>query len=659
MGKYKTFGSRFDRVHRNDLNANFAAVEADINAQKNRVDELITGTPQPSEVVDARGGFPVLSGRLNDLSSSLAQKAAQSDLEATNSNVTLKADRTYVDTNLSVLDTKINSQASGSPKGTYATLTALQTAFPTGNTNIYVVTADGKWYYWNGSAWTAGGTYQSAGIADGSISPLKTSFLITGKNLFNKNTVNLGYYVYEANGTLAASASYNASDYIPVSPSTNYTFISPTGGTRIAYYDANKTFISGVVGPTMPITTPSNARYVRFSFSTTLTIGTQQFELGDIATPYEAYKQMISLDNFNLDNIKIKEISLADDSVTDTKIKSKAVSLSKLSDDVVNILTKYNALTVTKLSGYRHIDRNEINANEAYNYAIVDCIAGDLFKITASISGTATALIVFTNSNGDKVSHLEAGTASVVSYTDYEFVVPSGATKIYFTFLVANAFSVSKKSLVDLSTISKPYDNTKWVCVGDSLTAENAMTTKRYFDYIAEELGFNVVNMGVSGTGYKKQEETTNAFYQRISNVPTDADVVTIFGSGNDESLPLGTVTDTGTGTVCGCINKTLDNYYVKLPTTPIGLITPTPWEYRPPTNVGNTMDLIANAIIDIGKRRSVPVLDLYHSSGLRPWDATFKTLAYSKDGGGGVHPDEKGHEIIASKIREFVKSLI
>jgi hypothetical protein len=80
MGKYKTFGSRFDRVHRNDLNANFAAVEADINAQKNRVDELITGTPQPSEVVDARGGFPVLSGRLNDLSSSLAQSAKQLNL---------------------------------------------------------------------------------------------------------------------------------------------------------------------------------------------------------------------------------------------------------------------------------------------------------------------------------------------------------------------------------------------------------------------------------------------------------------------------------------------------------------------------------------------------------------------------------------------------
>jgi hypothetical protein len=75
MGKYKTFGSRFDRVHRNDLNANFADVEADINAQKNRVDNLIAGTPQPSEVVDSRGGFPVLRDRLDNLSSDLAQKA--------------------------------------------------------------------------------------------------------------------------------------------------------------------------------------------------------------------------------------------------------------------------------------------------------------------------------------------------------------------------------------------------------------------------------------------------------------------------------------------------------------------------------------------------------------------------------------------------------
>jgi hypothetical protein len=75
VGKYGTLGSAFDRIFRNTLNKALDDVDTDINAQKTRVDDLIVGTPQPSEVIDARGGFPVLSGRLDDLSSSLAQIA--------------------------------------------------------------------------------------------------------------------------------------------------------------------------------------------------------------------------------------------------------------------------------------------------------------------------------------------------------------------------------------------------------------------------------------------------------------------------------------------------------------------------------------------------------------------------------------------------------
>jgi hypothetical protein len=75
VGKYGNLGSAFDRIFRNTLNKALDDVDTDIQAQKKRVDDLIKGTPQPSEVVDARGGFPVLSGRLDDLSSSLAQIA--------------------------------------------------------------------------------------------------------------------------------------------------------------------------------------------------------------------------------------------------------------------------------------------------------------------------------------------------------------------------------------------------------------------------------------------------------------------------------------------------------------------------------------------------------------------------------------------------------
>lgn len=55
-------------------------------------------------------------------------------------------------------------------------LVATSTSGMTDTTRIYVNTTDGQWYYYDGNDWTAGGTYQSTGIADGSISPEKTSF---------------------------------------------------------------------------------------------------------------------------------------------------------------------------------------------------------------------------------------------------------------------------------------------------------------------------------------------------------------------------------------------------------------------------------------------------------------------------------------------------
>lgn len=51
----------------------------------------------------------------------------------------------------------------GSPKGTFANLTALKQAHPTGGSGIYITTDNKNWNYWNGSTWVAGGVYQAAG----------------------------------------------------------------------------------------------------------------------------------------------------------------------------------------------------------------------------------------------------------------------------------------------------------------------------------------------------------------------------------------------------------------------------------------------------------------------------------------------------------------
>lgn len=51
----------------------------------------------------------------------------------------------------------------GKLAGTYATLAALQTAYPSGTTGNFLVEANGHWYYWDG-AWTDGGVYSGMKI---------------------------------------------------------------------------------------------------------------------------------------------------------------------------------------------------------------------------------------------------------------------------------------------------------------------------------------------------------------------------------------------------------------------------------------------------------------------------------------------------------------
>ena len=201
----------------------------------------------------------------------------------------------------------------------------------------------------------------------------------------------------------------------------------------------------------------------------------------------------------------------------------------------------------------------------------------------------------------------------------------------------------------------------KWCCVGDSLTEVNLRAIKHYYDYVSEKTGIEIVNMGASGTGYVKTVGA-NSFYDRIVNVPTDCDVVTIFGSGNDLSsgVPLGSPTDSvSANTICGYINGTIDRLINIIPRVSLGIVTPTPWIDYPPMITNNNMEQYANALVSICKLRSIPCLDLYHESNLRPWTEEGRSACYSRDEGNGVHPDENGHRLIAPRFKIFIESLI
>lgn len=219
--------------------------------------------------------------------------------------------------------------------------------------------------------------------------------------------------------------------------------------------------------------------------------------------------------------------------------------------------------------------------------------------------------------------------------------------------------TITLKNCPYISEIPKVWQGKKWTCIGDSLTAINDKTTKHYYDYISEKTGITVQNLAISGSGYAKKQDTNEAFYQRILLTDLDADVVTIFGSFNDSSadLPYGTIDDIGTDTYYGCVNKAIDNLYSILPMARLGIIAPTPWEsVNPYTRTQNNyVDMLKN----VCEKRGIPFLDLYHTSGLRPWEESFRQLAYSKDNGSGVHPDETGQLLFSPRVQKFLEELL
>ena len=283
------------------------------------------------------------------------------------------------------------------------------------------------------------------------------------------------------------------------------------------------------------------------------------------------------------------------------------------------------------------------------------------YYVTAN-AAYGSLLWAFYNSANAVIELGDVSTSSpvFVRVTDEEIISPADAAYL----ILAYNTGVETGSLKTITgydfSFEKPWIGMKWVCVGDSLTAINATTTKRYFEYVAEKTGISTVNLGIDGAGYARKREDGDAFYQKISLVPLDSDVVTIFGSFNDlgSGLPLGSVDDTGTASIAGCINTTITNLQAIIPLVNLGIVAPTPWQTTQPSTSGAAFDYV-EMLKAICERRSIPFLDLWRSSNLRPWDADFRAAAYSRDGGGGTHPDENGHKLIAPRFESFLKSLL
>lgn len=124
----------------------------------------------------------------------------------------------------------------------------------------------------------------------------RTRVKSVGKNLFDKYKITRGYFLGTTNSPSANIGRFY-SEYIKIQPSTQYS-ISPVDATMLGsyshWYDANKNWISKVTTATNPITSPSNAFYMRIS-QELYNLDIVQVEKASTPTTYEAYTETTSI----------------------------------------------------------------------------------------------------------------------------------------------------------------------------------------------------------------------------------------------------------------------------------------------------------------------------------------------------------------------------
>jgi hypothetical protein len=410
---------------------------------------------------------------------------------------------------------------------------------------------------------------------------------------------------------------------------------------------------------------------------------------------------IFSIDDSNTNEITFRANNIGTFTITDISIKDSAYdksAIEKLQDesaeqsaDIQNLEDDFNVYV--KANSTLKTQKIPYTAQAGYLISVSNgnlvSSGDDAWKVSDSLSVTAgekyfyngtmrfnNAVVAFYGSGGAFISAISATEGTEIEtnkyqFVDYPFVVPTDAETMRIGYITEHGSArytceIYKNLGYNLVAIDKPWIGKKWTCVGDSLTEVNKKTSKNYCDYIAEVTGIEIVNMGVGGSGYMRKYDTNEAFYNRVANVPTDSDVVTIFGSLNDlgGGLTLGTIDDdVSDATVFGYVNGTLDALYTAYPKVNIGIISPTPWKASRPWDLTEPCTVYCEGLKQICYNRGIPFLDLYHCSNLRPWDATARDLFYSKDVVGGVnagcHPDEAGHLMFAPKIKGFLESLV
>lgn len=558
----------------------------------------------------------------------------------------------------------VNNLTDGSPKGVYANLNTLKTAKPTGDTGIYITSDDGKWCYWNGSEWLQGGTYQSTGFGENTITrnmmafPVGDAFRTT--NLFNKDKAERGKYINEAGNMvdILDGSDRCASDFMPVLGGVQYT--GSDVFTHYAFYTENKSFIKQSPVPTTSFVTPSNAGYVRLTIYTTQR-DTFSLEKGGSASSGKPYYQSIIGDKY----------------ITDRMLVNKYL-------DCVRTINLFNKDTAIK-------DKYIVWGNGQLNTPMVpgEYYASDFIEVNPSTTYTVRhqSQCAFYDENYVYISGMDSGQPNT-------FTTPTNAR--YFRITITSTANLGTQQMVEgevmpeyqpyfipdipINTIS--FDmlngelkemidgayqaNLKINFIGDSITwgyetGTGNRVDKPYPTVVEELLKCTVNNYGISGSTISG--DGTNKGYlpiwKRYGEMSKDSTLNVVFAGtndfGSDRQVELGDINDMdGNTSFYGGLNALCEGLITNFPNSRTVLIAPMQRGTDYENNYGKRLIEYVDAVINVGAKYSIPVIDLYRCGNMPLSVQSFKNR-FATD---GLHLNQQGYNRLGEVIASHVKNM-
>lgn len=539
------------------------------------------------------------------------------------------------------------------------------TAAMTDTSKIYVLTTDNNWYYYDGDSWEVGGSYSSAD-------------LVTKVNGINTFLDGCGYLTFDGgyiktDGTIEAHSSWkHSNEYLPLLFIKGYTVPAWSSVSCVAFYDENKSFISGLHGTgayydthetiTKESGIPSNAKYIRISlrigYEGDFTISKSLYNIEPLIADVEEKVEQINPD-----------LGYADD--------NKYINTS-------GVLTELGRWGHT--ANFVPISRVESVSVPLWGGASCVAFYDSNKNFIRGISGNAPYY-----ETHETLTSLDVAPANAV-YVKFSYVyISRDGTESYYP-------DIKLKTIDDLADNVYNVYTTDWrrkrcAFLGDSITY-GAGTTEgnRYWEYLKGMIGINPFSYGVSGAKMSNLYSQATAMHGALGN---NVDAIFIFAGTNDflASTPLGewytTTTEDveinsdthateerskrtfvdSTSTFKGAINKLLSYLKNTYPTKQIIMMTPIHRGYAKlsASNIqyselysnsdGGWFEDYINTIKEACGIWSVPCIDLYEESGLNPLVAGGATY-YANSSTDLLHPNASGHYRIAKTIAAKLNSI-